>query len=207
MKPSKSLSDNVYWNELACLTRLTLVANYLPRHMTHAQLYVPEAAHFVSLLAGTGQLLVRTSVYGVVVNLLHSMYLAKSAAGESTVSPEIQALLHECAAPPTLKMFGLRRPTPTSDYAQYDPVNDMQYLESLEQLSLLLVRIMEATAGSRGRFECFQLLEIGSDLQSSFVECLASSLDELGDVVSIPAFPCHPDARICFPQHASYFRC
>lgn len=152
MKPSKSLSDNAYWNELACLTRLTLVANYLPRHATHAQLYVPEAAHFVSLLAGTGQLLVRTSVYGVVVNLLHSMYLAKSNAGESSGSPEIQELLHECATPPTLKLFGLRRPTPTSDYVLYDPAGDSQYLKSLEQLSLLLVRIMEVTAGSRGMY-------------------------------------------------------
>lgn len=150
MRPSKSLSDNVYWNELACLTRVTLVANYLPRHATHTQLYVPEAAHFVSLLAGTGQLLVRTSVYGVVVNLLHSIYLTKSATGESTVSPQIQALLDECATPKTLKMFGLRRPTPTSDYVVYDPPNDKQYLESLEQLSLLLTRIMEATAGSIG---------------------------------------------------------
>ena len=153
MRPCKTLSDNAYWNELACLSRLTLVANYLPRHATHAQLYVPEAAHFVSLLAGTGQLLVRTSVYGVVVNLLHSMYLAKSASGETSVSPEIQALLTECAAPATLKMFGLRRPTPTSDYALYDPVSDMQYLTSLEHLSLLLVRIMEATAGSRGELD------------------------------------------------------
>ncbi|KAI0340881.1 hypothetical protein BDW22DRAFT_1485833 [Trametopsis cervina] len=149
MKPSKSLADNVYWNELACLTRLTLVANYLPRHVSHAQLYIPETAHFVSLLAGTGQLLVRTSVYGVVVNLLHSMYLVKSASGESTVSPEIQALLEECATPKTLKMFGLRKPTPTSDYAVWDPPNDKQYLESLEQLSLLLAKFMEAAAGSR----------------------------------------------------------
>ncbi|KAI0686496.1 hypothetical protein BC835DRAFT_1523052 [Cytidiella melzeri] len=149
LKPSKSLSENVYWNELACLTRLSLVANYLPRHISHTQLYIPETAHFVSLLAGTGQLLVRTSIYGAVVNLLHSMYLAKTSTGETTVSPEIQALLEECATPKTLKMFGLTRPTPTSDYAVYDSPNDKQYLDSLEQLSLFLARLMEVTAGSR----------------------------------------------------------
>lgn len=152
LKPSKSLVDNVYWNELACLTRLTLVANYLPRQPSHTQLYVPETAHFVTLLAGSGQLLVRTSIYGVVVNLLHSMYLVKTNSGEATVSPEIQSLLDECASSKTLKMFGLRKPTPTSDYAVYDPQNDKQYLESLEQLSLLLARIMDVTAGSRGAY-------------------------------------------------------
>ncbi|KAI0089247.1 hypothetical protein BDY19DRAFT_1089227 [Irpex rosettiformis] len=146
LKPSKSLSDNVYWNELACLTRLALVAVHNHRHN---QLYVPETAHFVTLLAGTGQLLVRTSIYGVVVNLLHSMYLVKSPSGEATVSPEVQSLLDECASSKTLKTFGLRKPTPTSDYTVYDPPNDKQYLESLEQLSLFLARFMEATAGSR----------------------------------------------------------
>lgn len=115
------------------------------------QLYVPETAHFVTLLAGTGQLLVRTSIYGVVINLLHSMYLSKTSTGEATVSPEIQSLLDECASPKTLKMFGLRKPTSTSDYAVYDPPSDKQYLDSLEQLSLLLARFMEATAGSRGK--------------------------------------------------------
>jgi hypothetical protein len=129
------------------------MANYLPRHITHTQLYVPETAHIISLLAGTGQLLVRTSVYGIVVNLLHSIYLAKTSTGETTVSPEIQTLLEECASSKTLKIFGLRRHTPTSDYTLYDPPNDKQHLELLEQLSLLLLRVMEVTAGSRGQYE------------------------------------------------------
>lgn len=146
---SKTLADNTHWNELACLTRLTLVANYLPRHVTHGQVFVPECAHFVSLVAGTGQLLVRTSVYGMVVNQLHSTYLARSTSGEGAATPEIQSLLDEFATTETLKIFGLIRPTPTSDYAVYDPLNERQYLENLEKLAKLLARVMEALAGSR----------------------------------------------------------
>lgn len=151
-QPSRSLADNVHWNELACLTRLSLVASYLPRHLTQGHIFVPESAHFVSLVAGTGQLLVRTSVYGMLVNQLHSAYLARSASGDANTTPEIQSLLDEFATARTLKVFGLMRPTPTSDYAVYDPPNDRQYLENLEKLSILLSRVMEALAGSQCKF-------------------------------------------------------
>lgn len=117
----------------------------------HAHIFIPEGAHFVSLVAGTGQLLVRTSVYGMVVNQLHSLYLAKSSSTSDTHgAPEIQALLDEFATPRVLKLFGLARPTPTSDYTTYDPPNDRQYLEQLEDLSRLLVRLMETLAANTG---------------------------------------------------------
>jgi hypothetical protein len=147
-QPSRSLADNVYWNELACLIRLALVTAYLPRHATHNQIFIPEGAHLVSIAAGTGQLLVRTSVYGMVVNQLHSVYLARSAVSDGSGAPEIQMLLDELANMETLRLFGLVRPTPTSDYAVYDHPNDRQYLDSLEKLSALLVRVMETVAGS-----------------------------------------------------------
>ncbi|EKM59988.1 uncharacterized protein PHACADRAFT_115378 [Phanerochaete carnosa HHB-10118-sp] len=166
--PSRSLADNDNWNELACLTRLTLVANYLPRHVTHGQVFVPECAHFVSIVAGTGQLLVRTSVYGIVVNQLHSTYLARSASGEGSATPEIQALLDEFATTETLKIFGLIRPTPTSDYAVYDPPNDRQYLENLEKLSRLLVRVMEILAGSRSLLNTWRARWMGLVTSSAF---------------------------------------
>ena len=149
-RPSKTLSDNVHWNEIACLTRLCLVANYLPKNGTQAQLHVAEGAHYISLVAGTGQLLVRTSVYGMVVNQLHSVYLARPAGESNTLSPEIQGLLDECATNEVLKIFGLFKPTPTSDYVVYDPPNDKQYLDSLEKLGDLMLRIISAIAGSQG---------------------------------------------------------
>lgn len=153
---SKTLGDNAHWNELACLIRLSLMASYLPRNASHSQIFVPEFAHIVSLVAGTGQLLVRTSVYGMVVNQLHSTYLARSTSGDGSGAPEVQALLDEFASPDILKLFGLIRPTPTSDYAVYDPHNDRQYIEILENLSRLLERLMKALAGpSKGKLIAF----------------------------------------------------
>ncbi len=154
-KPSKSLPENVHWNEIACLTRLCLVANYLPKNAAHVHLFIAEGAHYVSLVAGTGQILVRTSVYGLVVNVLHSIYISKSTS--DSVSPEIQALLEDCASPEVLKLFGLARPTSTSDYVAYDPPNDKQQLDSLEKLGNLLVRMMNCISPSQGM--CLSIYE------------------------------------------------
>ena len=147
---TKNLSDNPHWVEIACLTRLALVANYNPRNLVHAQLYVPEAAHLVTLIAATGDILVRTSVYGIVVNMLQAVYLAKM--GESGANPEMRALLYECATQENLRSFGLMRPNPTSDYVPYRPPNDKSFIDSLENLTLLLGRIMEAISGNTGKF-------------------------------------------------------
>ena len=51
-----------------------------------------------------------------------------------------------------MKIFGLSKPTPTSDYVVYDPPNDRQYLDNLEKLSILLVRLMSAISGSTGMY-------------------------------------------------------
>ncbi len=149
-KLTKSLSDNPHWVEIACLTRLALVANYNPRNLTHAQLFVPEAAHLVTLIAATGDILVRTSVYGIVVNLLQAVYLARM--GETGANPEMRALLDECATQDNLRSFGLMRPNPTSDYVPYRPPNDKAFIDSLENLTVLLGRIMEVISGNVGAY-------------------------------------------------------
>lgn len=163
-KPTKDLADNVHWTEIGCLIRLALVANSQPRNLTNAQLFVPEVVHMVMLTAATGDVLVRTSVYGIIMNLLQAVYLAKR--GDSESSPEIRALLDECSTPEILKCFGLVRPTPASDYMVYEFSSDRAYLDALEQLCNLLARIMEAVAGNAGKWS------FGHFSQSLLTHCL-----------------------------------
>ncbi|KAJ3551785.1 hypothetical protein NM688_g4509 [Phlebia brevispora] len=172
-RPSKSLADNIHWNEIACLTRLCLVANYLPRNGTQAQLFVAEGAHYISLVAGTGQLLVRTSVYGMVVNQLHSVYQSKPSGENSQLSPEVQSLLDECASPEILKVFGLMKPTSTSDYVLFDPTNEKQHLDLLERLNDLLVRIMQAISGSQALLNIWRARWMSLITSSAFQTCPA----------------------------------
>lgn len=147
MKPSKSLAENIHWNEIATLIRLALVAGNQSKHPSHNQLYVPEIVHLVSLVAGTGQTLVRKSVYGIIMNLLQSLYLARA---EDATGPELLVLINECTQKEALQLFGLLRATPTSEYSNFEPSGDKMHIDTQEGLTLLLVRILEVTAGSQG---------------------------------------------------------
>ena len=81
------------------------------------------------------------------MNLLQALYLARA---EDACGPDLLALINDCTQPDTLKLFGLARTTPTSEYTNHDPPNDMAMLESQDGLTKLLVRLMEVTAGSPG---------------------------------------------------------
>ena len=146
-RASKSLADNTHWNEIATLIRLALVAGNYSKQANHHQLYVPEIAHIVTITAGTGQTLVRKSVYGMVMNLLQALYIARA---EEPSGPELLALINDCTQIQTLRLFGLARTTPTSEYTNYDPQNDKILLDTQEGLTNLLVRVTQTAAGSHG---------------------------------------------------------
>ena len=148
LKPSKTLPDNIHWNEIATLTRFALVASNHSKQFAYDQLYFPDICHVITLIAGTGQILVRKSVYGVIMNYLQSLLLTK---GDDASGPRLRGLVDELMTVEKLQLFGLTRQSLTSDYYNYDPPNDKTTIDSYEALALLLVRIMEITSGSRGK--------------------------------------------------------
>jgi len=143
---SNSLTDHPNWNEISTLIRLALVTGPSSAHPTSSQLYVPEIIHLVTLVAGFGPALVRKSVYGIIMNLLQSLYVSHAEEDRT----DLMELITECTQPATLCLFGLRRETPTSEYTNLDPTNDKDALDTQERLVDFLVRIMEATSGSKG---------------------------------------------------------
>lgn len=182
-----------------------MVANYHPRNIVHAQLYVPEAAHLVTLIAGTGEVLVRQSVYGIVVNLLNAVFLARS--GELT-GLDVKALLDECIDPGILRSFGLRKASRGNDFESYDPDTDKERIDLLENLTSFLGRIMKAISGSSG------MSPIGipaGDDQIDYLcfgrasECLACKMDEFDHIICIPILSRNPDTRIHLHGNASHF--
>lgn len=205
-KPTRNLADNVHWNEIACLIRLVLVASHHSRNVIQAQLYIPETVHIVTLVAATGQTYVRKSVYGVVVNLLSALYSARLV--DSTASPEIQMLMTECEQPETLRLFGLTRPTPTSDYFPFDSPSDKLYLDTLESLTRFLARVLDTIAGSKG--VCRIMVSCIHILSNSFARSaqrLACSMDEFDHVVCFPTFASGPDPGICIPRDTRDIGC
>lgn len=148
LKPSKTLPDNIHWNEIATLTRFALVASNHSKQFAYDQLYFPDICHVVTLIAGTGQTLVRKSVYGVIMNFLQSLLLARA---DDPSGPELRILVDGLMTAEKLQLFGLTRQSPTSGYYNYDPPNDKASIDLHEALTLLLVRIMEVASGSRGK--------------------------------------------------------
>ncbi|KAF9238786.1 hypothetical protein BU15DRAFT_88233 [Melanogaster broomeanus] len=145
-KPSRTLQENVHWNEIATLTRFALVASNHSKQANYDQLYIPDICHVVTLVAGTGQTLVRKSVYGVMMNFLQSLFLARA---DDASGPVLRSLIDELIDIENLQLFGLTRQSSTSEYCNYDPPNDKAMIDSQEALTRLLVRIIEVTAGSK----------------------------------------------------------
>lgn len=148
LKPSRTLPENVHWNEIATLTRFALIASNHSKQAAFDQLYVPDICHIVTLVAGTGQTLVRKSVYGIVMNFLQSLFLSRA---EDASGPDLRALMDELIIIESLQLFGLSRQSSTSEYCNYDLPNDKAMIDSQEALTRLLVRMIEVTAGSKGK--------------------------------------------------------
>lgn len=155
MKPTRTLVENVHWNEIATLTRLAYVAGNHSKQAIHTQLYIPEIVHLVTLIAGLGPTLVRKSVYGIMLNFLQSLHLARS---DESEAPEVFPLIAEYTQASTLRLFGLSRSSPTSEYTDVDPASDKIFMETQENLTQLLVRTLETTAESRGMLSFCELL-------------------------------------------------
>ncbi|KAL7282669.1 hypothetical protein ACG7TL_004142 [Trametes sanguinea] len=177
IKPTRNLADNVHWNEIACLARLLLVLNNSAKNTVQIQLFIPEIVHLVTLIAATGQLYVRCTVYALVTHMLHALYSLRLT--DATASPEIQVLIDECNQPEGMRLFGLCKATPTSEFTLYDPPNGKAVIDDLEALTRLLLRIMEAVAASKG------LLNIW---RARWMSLITSSAFQLSPAVQSRAF-------------------
>ena len=148
-KFSNTLLEHQNWNEISTLIRLALIVGSQSTQAGNNYIYVPEIVHLVSLVAGEGPTLVRKSVYGIIINLLQSLYISRP---DDSTEPELMQLINDYTLPENLKLFGLQRETPTSEYTNLDPLNDKESLDINENLVQLLIRLLTVAAGSPGRF-------------------------------------------------------
>ncbi|RPD66792.1 hypothetical protein L226DRAFT_452976 [Lentinus tigrinus ALCF2SS1-7] len=177
IKPTRNLSDNVHWNEIACLTRLVMVVGNASKNVVQGQLFVPEIMHLVTLIAATGQLYVRATVYGIITHMLHTLYSLRLT--DSTASPEIMLMVEECCQPEGMRLFGISKPTPTSDFMLHDPPNGKALIDDLEALTRLLLRIMETISVTRGLLNVWR---------ARWMSLITSSAFQLSPAVQSRAF-------------------
>ncbi|KAJ3936091.1 MAG: hypothetical protein NXY57DRAFT_886591 [Lentinula lateritia] len=147
-------SHNTGWPEVSTLIRIALIAGTETTHPLNNQLYVPEIVHIVTLVAGVGSTLIRKSVYGIIINLVQSLYLARLDEGSA---PELLQHIEEMTTQEhVLNLFGLSRLTTTSEYTSFDVDKEKSIIYQQEKLTALLIRSMDVSSGSKGQLNVWK---------------------------------------------------
>jgi len=127
-----------------------MVVMYNNRVPVQTQLFVPEIVHLVTMLAASGPVILRTSVYGLVTNLVQSLCIART---EDDVGKDrLRRLLRHCSTPETLRLFGLAREDTSSEYTLLDPLTEQTSVDNLETIANFLLEIVEAGAQTVGGY-------------------------------------------------------
>lgn len=151
LKPSATLSDNVAWAEICALTRLNLMLSFTPSDSLDSALFLPEIIHVLTLLVGSGPLLMRQTVYGLFVNTLQS--LASSSPSDGVDGTALQQALDKAQMDDMMSCFDLVTSGRGLDVApgstQRDDT-DMHLLDHVDTLARFLGDVLVAAAPNFG---------------------------------------------------------
>lgn len=136
-----SLTDHPDWDQLTIMIRLILMLSF--SNNIFVQQYLPELFHIVTMFVGVGSPLIRASIHGLVVNLIHSMCINLSPESETFKNLSIQ--LSEFVEQKCTVLFGLSKGSQNAftniSEAMSDPYEGIT-LSALEIVSTTLLNIM-----------------------------------------------------------------
>ncbi|GJJ07052.1 hypothetical protein Clacol_001251 [Clathrus columnatus] len=145
---TRSLTKSLFWPEITTLSRLVLKAGYVPRLSLHTQLYMSEAIHLVTMVCSTGSLYMRSTVYGIAMNLIQNLRLGK--ADNQGCVAKLDELMKEMGTNEVLNKFGLMKVHPESDIISVENCPDQIPMSSLEGIAELFIRALTYGAGETG---------------------------------------------------------
>ncbi|KAI8975358.1 hypothetical protein BDF20DRAFT_914298 [Mycotypha africana] len=132
-KPTRFITDHPSWVEIAILVRFTLMITFNNRGPIKR--FVPELFHIVTLIAGVGNTVVRSSVHGIVVNMIQS--LCTSTPLSAANIKKLQLILTELSESKCRLLFGLNRTN-----ANAFSITSETLIETIEPISLLSLEII-----------------------------------------------------------------
>jgi len=136
-----SLTDHPDWDELTIMVRLILMLSF--SNNVFVQQYLPELFHIVTMFVGVGSPLIRASIHGLVVNLIHSMCI--SLPPESETLKNLQLQLSDFVDTKFCLLFGMNKGSQNAftniSEAMSDPYEGIT-LSALEDVSSTLLNIM-----------------------------------------------------------------
>ncbi|RGB37714.1 hypothetical protein C1646_638789 [Rhizophagus diaphanus] len=141
LNPTRTLTENPAWPEIAVLIRFNLMLSFNNRQ--HVQLYLPELFYIITMLIATGAPFIRASIHGLIVNLVQSLCTVQ------TLDPSnlnrLNILLTELSEPNFKLFFGLSNVSGNAFSMTGESVVDLPNnmpLNSLETVVQALLEVM-----------------------------------------------------------------
>lgn len=153
--PTDTLEQHLMWNDIAILARYLLMLSFNNcLDVTH---HLPYLFHTVTLLVSTGQVSMRASMHGLVINIIHSLCTCTQPVFSEETQRVLRLSLDEFSLPKFYLLFGIskvksaavtafrtsyRHATDRSIAASQD--RERISLTSLETITDALLEILEA---------------------------------------------------------------
>jgi len=149
LNPTRTLTENSAWPEIAVLIRFNLMLSFNNR--LHIQLYLPELFHIITILIATGPPFIRASIHGLIVNLVQSLCTVQAL--DPSNMNRLNILLTELSEPNFKLFFGLSNVSGNAFAITGESVVDLPNnmpLSSLETVVQALLEVMIYGAPSIG---------------------------------------------------------
>ncbi|KAG9100039.1 Ras GTPase activating protein ira2, partial [Ceratobasidium sp. 370] len=185
--PPASSTDDVAWNEVAAIARLVYMVLQNNRPPVQILIYVPEIFYLVTVLSTAGPILLRKTVYGILVNVVQAFLTNKNTNDE--VKENLRKLLSQTLDPEFQTVLGITRPDSKSEFVLVDHPSDSVVMVKLEELTGFLLEIISSGASSVGlantwRGRWMSLLTSTAFQLSAYVQSRAFVI--LGRLLEIP---------------------
>ncbi|OZJ04004.1 hypothetical protein BZG36_03619, partial [Bifiguratus adelaidae] len=145
-KPTRSLTEHPSWPEIATLIRFNVMLSFNSFNEVNspedtAVHYLPELLHIVSLLVAAGPTLIRSSLHGLVVNIVQSLCTAFSLEEEKV--KKLHMILSEVSDPKYRLLFGLTKHNINAFTISTDTLTDAADPLSLSSLETIIYLMMD----------------------------------------------------------------
>lgn len=127
IEAARSLVEHRSWKEICVMVRFCLMLSFNNR--LHVQQYIPELFHIISMLAACGPMLIRSSVYGLLVNIIHSLCTSALLNEQQVIA--LNMILNEFSEPRFRLLFGINR-----DSADAFTMTKNAFSDSSEKMTL-----------------------------------------------------------------------
>ncbi|WWC73068.1 uncharacterized protein I206_107033 [Kwoniella pini CBS 10737] len=146
LKPSGHITENAAWPEICSLSRITLILGFNPTSSLDTQLFLPEIFHIITLLLGSGPVLMRQTIFGLLVNVVQS--LASSPTSGDMEALALLNLLKRVQQPQIMAAFGLAQGQGSIELSglPMKDETDLQLLERVEEVSKFLGEVLAGGA-------------------------------------------------------------